>query len=96
MSKRIAMIGAGSIIFCKTLMATSCPRRRWRIAMTRAGNGARLRLKREVRWLRLRLLEGKLAEIMPQASPTPSALHTAFDRLNTQIDACCQEQRLAA
>src|SRR5262245_44238039 len=43
-----------------------------------------------------RLLRPKLAEIMPQAPPTPSALRAAFDRLNSAIDACCEEQRLAA
>ena len=43
-----------------------------------------------------RLLRPKLAEIMPKAPPIASALRTAFDRLNSEIDACCQEQRLAA
>jgi hypothetical protein len=43
-----------------------------------------------------RLLRPKLAEIMPQAPPISSALRTAFDRLNSEIDACCQEARLAA
>ena len=43
-----------------------------------------------------RLLRPKLAEIMPQAPPTSSVLRTAFDRLNAEIDACCQQQRLVA
>jgi len=43
-----------------------------------------------------RLLRPKLAEIMPQAPPTTSRLRGAFDRLNSEIDACCQQQRLAA
>src|SRR5882672_4032355 len=43
-----------------------------------------------------RLLRPKLAEIMPQASSAGSTLRTAFDRLNNEIDACCEEQRLVA
>ena len=43
-----------------------------------------------------RLLRPKLAEIMPQAPPVPSALRIAFDRLNAEIDACCEKQQLAA
>jgi hypothetical protein len=43
-----------------------------------------------------RLLRPKLAEIMPQPEPIPSALRIAFDRLNSAIDACCEEERLAA
>lgn len=44
-----------------------------------------------------RLLRPKLAEIIPaQAPPGSSSLRAAFDRLTTQIDACCQQQRLAA
>ena len=43
-----------------------------------------------------RLLRPKLAEIMPEAPPINSALRTAFDRLNSEIDACVEEQRLAA
>jgi len=43
-----------------------------------------------------RLLRPKLAEIMPRPEPTPSALRIAFDRLNAVIDACCQEEQLAA
>ena len=42
------------------------------------------------------LLRPKLAEIMPAAPPIPSALRTAFDRLESAIDACCEEERLAA
>ena len=43
-----------------------------------------------------RLLRPKLAEIIPRPEPIPSALRIAFDRLNSAIDACCQEERLAA
>ena len=43
-----------------------------------------------------RLLRPKLAEIMPQAPPTASTLRIAFDRLNSEIDSCCEQQRLAA
>jgi hypothetical protein len=42
-----------------------------------------------------RLLRPKLAEIMPQAPPIASALRTAFNRLNSEIDACCRHGRLA-
>jgi hypothetical protein len=43
-----------------------------------------------------RLLRPKLAQIMPEAPPVKSALRTAFDRLESEIDACCNEERLAA
>src|SRR5207248_10823886 len=43
-----------------------------------------------------RLLRPKLAEIMPQSPPARSALRIAFDRLTATIDACCEEERLAA
>jgi hypothetical protein len=43
-----------------------------------------------------RLLRPKLAEIMPKAPPVVSALRTAFDRLNSEIDSCCEQERLAA
>ena len=43
-----------------------------------------------------RLLRPKLAEIMPHAPPLHSPLRAAFDRLNAEIDLCCQQQRLAA
>jgi hypothetical protein len=43
-----------------------------------------------------RLLRPTLAEIMPQAPPTSTPMRTAFDRLQSAIDKCCQEQRLAA
>ena len=43
-----------------------------------------------------RLLRPKLAEIMPEAPPLTSALRAAFDRLNREIDACCEDQRLVA
>src|ERR1700676_4229420 len=43
-----------------------------------------------------RLLPPNPPEIMPQAPPIASALPTAFDRLESEIDACCEEVRLAA
>jgi hypothetical protein len=43
-----------------------------------------------------RLLRPKLAQIMPKAPPISSPLRAAFDRLTTEIDACCKEKRLAA
>jgi hypothetical protein len=43
-----------------------------------------------------RLLRPKLAEIMPQAPPLASTLRIAFDHLNSEIDACCEEQQLTA
>lgn len=43
-----------------------------------------------------RLLRPKLAEIMPAAPPLATRLRAAFDRLNREIDACCEDQRLAA
>jgi len=44
-----------------------------------------------------RLLRPKLAEIIPKiAPPVQTRLRTAFDRLTSEIDACCQEERLVA
>ena len=43
-----------------------------------------------------RLLRPKLAEIMPVGPPGDSALRAAFDRLQAEIDSCCQEQKLVA
>ena len=43
-----------------------------------------------------RLLRPRLAEIIPRPEPIPSALRIAFDHLNSAIDACCEEARLAA
>ena len=43
-----------------------------------------------------RLLRPKLAQIMPEVPPMPSPLRAAFDRLTTEIDACCRDERLAA
>jgi hypothetical protein len=43
-----------------------------------------------------RLLRPKLPQIMPEAPPIPSTLRTAFDRLTSEIDACCKQERLAA
>jgi hypothetical protein len=43
-----------------------------------------------------RLLRPKLAEIMPLAPPCSSSLRAAFDRLNSEIGACCENQRFAA
>jgi len=33
---------------------------------------------------------------MPQAPPRGSSLRAAFDRLNSEIDSCCEDQKLAA
>ena len=43
-----------------------------------------------------RLLRPKLAEIMPTAPPVPSTLRTAFDRLESEIHECCEQERLTA
>jgi hypothetical protein len=43
-----------------------------------------------------RLLRPKLAQIMPEVPPLASPLRAAFDRLTTEIHACCREERLAA
>ena len=43
-----------------------------------------------------RLLRPKLAEIMPAGPPGDSALRTAFDRLQAEINRCCEEQKLVA
>jgi hypothetical protein len=43
-----------------------------------------------------RLLRPKLAEIMSTAPPIPTPLRAAFDRLNSAIDTCCEQERLAA
>jgi hypothetical protein len=43
-----------------------------------------------------RLMRPKLAQIMPEAPPTASPLRAAFDRLTSEIDACCKEERPAA
>jgi hypothetical protein len=43
-----------------------------------------------------RLLRPKLAEIMPPVPSLASPLRAAFDRLNREIDACCEDQRLVA
>ena len=43
-----------------------------------------------------RLLRPKLAEILCQSPPGNSSLRAAFDRLQTEIDRCCEEQKLAA
>ena len=42
------------------------------------------------------LLRPKLAQIMPQGPPIPSALRTAFDRLESEIAACCEQEWLVA
>jgi hypothetical protein len=44
----------------------------------------------------VRLLRPTLAEIMPQAPPSAAHIRNAFDRLQSAIDECCQEQRLVA
>jgi hypothetical protein len=33
---------------------------------------------------------------MPEAPPKASPLRAAFDRLTTEIDTCCRDERLAA
>ena len=43
-----------------------------------------------------RLLRPKLAEIMPSAPPGDSSLRAAFDRLQKEIDRCCEEEKLVA
>ena len=43
-----------------------------------------------------RLLRPKLAEIMSAGPPGDSTLRAAFDRLEREIDRCCEEQKLAA
>jgi hypothetical protein len=43
-----------------------------------------------------RLLRPKLAQIMPAGPPGDAALRDAFDRLQAEIDRCCEEQRLVA
>ena len=43
-----------------------------------------------------RLLRPKLAEIMCVGPPAHSPLRAAFDRLQTEIDHCCEEQKLVA
>ena len=43
-----------------------------------------------------RLLRPKLAQIMPVGPPGDSALRTAFDRLQVEIDRCCKEEKLVA
>jgi hypothetical protein len=43
-----------------------------------------------------RLLRPKLAEIMPADPPGDSALRVAFDRLEAEIDRCCEDQKLVA
>jgi hypothetical protein len=43
-----------------------------------------------------RLLRPKLAQIMPAAPPLTSALRTAFDRLESEIQASCEQEHLAA
>ena len=43
-----------------------------------------------------RLLRPKLAQIMPVGPPAASPLRTAFDRLQSEIDRCCKEEKLVA
>src|SRR4029077_15198377 len=40
-----------------------------------------------------RLLRPKLAEIMPVGPPADSTLRVAFDRLQAEIDRCCEEPK---
>ena len=43
-----------------------------------------------------RLLRPKLAQIMPAGPPGDSPLRAAFDRLQAEIDRCCEEEKLIA
>src|SRR2546425_3505956 len=43
-----------------------------------------------------RLLRPRLAEIIPARPPGDSALRAAFDRLQLEINRCCEEQKLVA
>ena len=43
-----------------------------------------------------RLLRPKLAQIMTVGPPGDSPLRAAFDRLQTEIDRCCEEEKLVA
>jgi hypothetical protein len=43
-----------------------------------------------------RLLRPTLAEIMPEAPPTRKPIRVAFEKLQSVIDACCENQRLVA
>ena len=43
-----------------------------------------------------RLLRPKLAAIMAVGPPQTSTLRTAFERLQTEIDRCCEKQKLVA
>ena len=43
-----------------------------------------------------RLLRPKLAQIMPAGPPGNSPLRAAFDRLQSEIDRCCEDQKLVA
>ena len=43
-----------------------------------------------------RLLRPKRAQIMPAGPPGDSPLRAAFDRLQTELDRCCEEEKLIA
>ncbi len=43
-----------------------------------------------------RLLRPKLAEVLCKSPPSDSFARPLFDRLQTEIDRCCKEQKLAA
>jgi hypothetical protein len=43
-----------------------------------------------------RLLLPKLAQIMPGGPPGAASLRDAFDRLQSEIDRCCAEEKLVA
>ena len=42
------------------------------------------------------LLRPKLTQIMPGGPPGASSLRDAFDRLQSEIDRCCAEEKLVA
>jgi hypothetical protein len=55
-----------------------------------------LRLAMFINRTHARLLRPKLAEIVTPTPGSPSALRKAFDRVDQQINHCCEEARLAA
>ena len=43
-----------------------------------------------------RLLRPTLAEVMPETTPATAPIRIAFERLQSAIDTCCEDQRLVA